>query len=99
MDSFTPVPTALVVAELERIVESKGFRASKSLIEFIKYVVEIALASEGDVFKENVIATAALGKSADFDTRLDPAVRILAGRLRKKLKQYYATEGRLDPVI
>jgi serine/threonine-protein kinase len=46
-----------------------------------------------------VIATEALGKSTDFDVRLDPAVRIIAGRVRRRLKQYYDTEGLSDPVI
>jgi hypothetical protein len=51
------------------------------------------------VLKESVIATEALGKSSDFDPRVDPAVRVVAGRLRKRLKEYYASDGRLDPVV
>jgi TolB-like protein len=34
-----------------------------------------------------------------FDSRLDPIVRIEAGRLRRALQHYYLTAGRADPVV
>jgi TolB-like protein/Tfp pilus assembly protein PilF len=38
------------------------------------------------------------GRPADFDPAIDPIVRIEATRLRDKLRDYYSTEGRNDPV-
>ena len=38
------------------------------------------------------------GKAADFDTGLDPIVRVDARRLRDKLREYYAFAPR-DPVV
>jgi len=52
----------------------------------------------GDTVKEYSIATEALGKRADFDPRLDPIVRIQAGKLRARLARYYETEGAADPI-
>jgi hypothetical protein len=41
----------------------------------------------------------ALGRDANFDPQTDPIVRVEAGRRRRALEQYYAGDGRDDPVI
>ncbi len=38
------------------------------------------------------------GRPPDFDAQTDPLVRVEAGRLRRRLIEYYAEEGRDDPV-
>jgi adenylate cyclase len=38
------------------------------------------------------------GRPPDFDAQSDPLVRVEAGRLRRRLTEYYADEGRNDPV-
>ena len=39
-----------------------------------------------------------LGRQPSFDPRLDPIVRVEAGRLRKKLEKYYENEGRAESI-
>ena len=48
--------------------------------------------------KEQVIAMELYGKGSAFNTAADPIVRVEAGRLRAKLREYYDTEGLGDPV-
>src|SRR5262249_46659523 len=49
--------------------------------------------------KEYVIATEVFGRDSSYDPRVDSVVRVQAGRLRSKLLEYYATEGKDDKVI
>ena len=62
-------------------------------------MVEETLAGRGDRIKAYTIATAALGRDDNFDPQIDPIVRVEAGRLRQALRQYYAAEGRHDPIV
>jgi serine/threonine-protein kinase len=59
--------------------------------------MESALAES--VPKEYVIATEALGRSTDFDPRTDPLVRVEVRRLRQKLLEYYAEDGRDSDLV
>jgi serine/threonine-protein kinase len=65
---------------------------------FLEFAVSMALEGRGDELKEYSIGLAAFDKPEDFDPRLDPIVRVEAGRLRTKLKEYYETEGRGDRI-
>ena len=58
-----------------------------------------SLAGAGNRIKAYTIATDALGRDARFDPQADPIVRVEAGRLRRTLEHYYATEGRGDPIV
>ena len=48
--------------------------------------------------KEYTIGIEAFDKSADYDPQLDPAVRVLASKLRRKLEDYYLKEGAANPL-
>jgi adenylate cyclase len=61
--------------------------------------VEKTLAGGAAEIKGYTVATQVLGRKADFDPNLDPIVRILAGRLRRGLEQYYRGQGKSEPVI
>jgi hypothetical protein len=66
---------------------------------FLIFIVDETLAGRGDRLKAYTIATDALGRDANFDPQTDPIVRVEAGRLRRALEQYYAHDGRDDPII
>ena len=66
---------------------------------FLKFVVEQTLAGEGERLKEYVIGVEVFDRDADYDPRLDAIVRVEAARLRTKLAEYYAGEGRSDAVV
>ncbi|TXH70202.1 MAG: hypothetical protein E6Q83_06660 [Thiothrix sp.] len=61
--------------------------------KFLAYIVEAKLAGELDLLTQPAIAVNALGQSHDFANLDNPLVRVHAGRLRKQLEEYYATEG------
>jgi Tol biopolymer transport system component len=91
--SATPreVPPSLVRAELERILASDVFSRSERLSAFLRFIVEETLRGQGHGLKEQVIAVELYGKGADFNTAVDPIVRVDARRLRDKLREYYAS--------
>ena len=79
--------------QLKRVLGSKTFRLAQSQQKFLKYTVEETLAGRGDLIKEYLIGTEALGRGEAFDPRLDPIVRTQARKLRARLALYYQTEG------
>jgi TolB-like protein len=85
--------------ELESILSSHGFVQSKRLTEFLRFVVERHLDGKDDELKETFIAVEVFGRKADYDPKLDSIVRTEAGRLRSKLIEYYAGEGRNNSVV
>jgi TolB-like protein/Flp pilus assembly protein TadD len=86
-----------VRAELARIAASPGFAKAERMRRFIDFVVDETLQGRADALKEYPIGVEVFGR-ADFDPRSDTIVRVEARRLRKKLDEYYAREGRLDVV-
>jgi Tol biopolymer transport system component len=87
-----------VRAQLTRILASEIFSRSDRLTAFLTFVVEQSLDGRGVELKEHVLAMEVYGKTADFDTGLDPIVRVDARRLRDKLREYYASAPH-DPII
>lgn len=84
--------------QLEKIVGSATFRSSPVLQRFLEHVVTKAIQGLSEEIKEYAIAVEVLGKSADFDPRLDTTVRAQAHRLREKLEEYYSSEGSDDEI-
>lgn len=88
-----------ICSELSKILSSSCFNASIRQAKFLEYVVEETLAGRFDRLKGYTIGVAVLDKGSDFDPEADPAVRIVAGRVRQALERYYKTEGKDDQVI
>ncbi|MBB6143567.1 hypothetical protein HNQ77_001516 [Silvibacterium bohemicum] len=82
-----------VLQQLDRITGSLHFRNSKRYPSFLRYIVYEALAGRAEVLKERTLGTCVLGRAADYDTNLDPVVRITAGEVRKRIAQYYQSPG------
>ena len=92
------VPAADVRLEIDKIARSEPFRRSRRLCRFLRLIVESRLARKGSGLKEYVIGVNAFDRPESYDPRLDPIVRVEAGRLRAKLREYYDTEGLADRV-
>jgi hypothetical protein len=91
--------TAEKEAQLERILHSRLLQGAENLRAFLRFVGERAIHQPDSQLKEYVIATEVLGRRSDYDPRVDSVVRVQAGRLRSKLLEYYATEGKDDKVL
>ncbi|HVJ30532.1 MAG TPA: hypothetical protein VNA66_09520 [Gammaproteobacteria bacterium] len=85
--------------QLDRLLASTGFANAGRMSRFLKFVVEKTLAGEGERLKEYVIGVEVFDRDASYDPRLDSIVRVEAARLRAKLAEYYAGDGRSDAVV
>jgi eukaryotic-like serine/threonine-protein kinase len=85
--------------QLERILASRGFVHSERPSRLLRFVVDQTLHGLGHQLKEYVLGVEVLGRGTSFDPKIDPIVRVEAGRLRTRLKDYYESEGRDDPVF
>ncbi len=79
-------------AELDAVLASDMFRRAPTLARILEYLCESQLRGETFI-KEYEIATQVMGRSSDFDPQQDGSVRVNLHHLRKKLKQFYETEG------
>jgi tetratricopeptide (TPR) repeat protein len=68
------------------------------LSRLLRYLVEETLAGRSAEINEYTIGLRIFNRSADFNPRVDPIVRVQAHYLRAKLAQYYAGAGAQDPV-
>lgn len=91
-------PAESVQAQLARILASSSFSRSERLSRFLRFVVEEKIAGRTRELKEYTIGTQVYDRSASFDPTTDTIVRVEARRLRVTLQNYYASEGRSDPV-
>lgn len=85
--------------ELHRILRSVLFANTQRPGQFLQFVVERTLAGKQEHIKEYLIGVEVFGRPATYDPKDDPVVRIEAGRLRKKLTEYYSGSGATDPLI
>ena len=85
--------------QVERILGSEKFARSKRLRSLLRFTVQQTLQGHADMLKEYVIGTEVLKKPETYDPRRDSLVRVLASRLRVKLKEYYSNGGSEDPLV
>src|SRR6266536_15127 len=93
------VPREPVELQVDRILASKGFVRAPSLSRLLRFAVDETLAGRGASLKEYRIGVEVFGRGESFDPRLDPVVRVQAGKLRLRLKEYYDTLGAQDPLL
>lgn len=84
--------------QLSRILASPQFALSDRRQRFLRYLLEETLAGHGPQLKGYTVGLEVFGKPPSFDPNIDPAVRIEAGRLRDKLREFYEGAGRDDPI-
>ena len=80
-------------AELEKILSSSAFLTADRMRRFLRLVVEETLGGRGDNLNELLLGMAVYDRDKKFDPRVDSIVRVDAGRLRAKLREFYASEG------
>jgi TolB-like protein len=79
--------------QLQAILDSRHFVTAVRARRFLTFIVEQTLARQTDGIKELVLGTEVFDRPKDFDPKTDTIVRVEAGRLRKRLEEYYADEG------
>jgi hypothetical protein len=97
----SPEPTVdagSIRQQLERILASPLFRNSKRYPSLLRYVVEQALDGHASEIKERTLGIEVFGRNPDYDTNVDPVVRISAAEIRKRIAQYYHDGGHENEV-
>lgn len=85
--------------EVERILGSSIFAQSNRLARFLRYTVDSVLAGNGAALKEYLIGTEVYDRKPPYHPDVDSIVRSEARRLRSKLRQYYESIGKDNPLF
>lgn len=83
----------VILAELEQILNHPTFKASKRCLSLLEYLIQHALSGDIESIKERTLGVEVFGRPADYDTNIDPIVRMTANEIRKRLAQYYHEPG------
>ena len=80
----------LIRRELDRILESSHFKTASRAPVLLRHIVECTITGRTDQLKERILGIEVFGRHPDYDTSLDPVVRVTASRIRQRLARYYA---------
>ena len=87
--------TQLIGSALDRVLHSKTFARSRSLQDFLTFIVTQSLEPNQNL-KEYRVGVDALKRGGAFDPAASSIVRVQAFRLRAKLADYYLHEGQAE---
>lgn len=87
----TPIATDEVRRFVKQLLASPSFAKAPRMCRLLNFLVEKKLAGQEHEINEYAIGLDVFGRDArQYDTTLDPSVRVQVGRLRSRLKAYYA---------
>lgn len=87
-----------IYQQLDRILSSPMFADAGRLQRFLTYIVEHTLSGAPERLKGYTLGVEVFDRPGDFDPAVDSIVRVEAGRLRAKLREYYDGPGAADPI-
>ncbi len=79
--------------ELRSVLNSGIFHRAPNLANLLTYICNKYFEGAAEQIKEYNIAVEALGRMVDFNPKRVSIVRVEAYRLRKRLREYYESEG------
>lgn len=98
-ESYETISEDAIRDELSRILESSIFVQSDRLGRFLQFTIDKTMAGEGEMLKEYLIGTEVYDRRpTSYRPSEDSIVRSEARRLRSKLKEYYESVGKNDPL-
>lgn len=84
---------------VERLAASPYFNRSTRLRDLLVYLTDRVLDDDVVEIHEQEVGHQVFGRAPDYDTGADNIVRVHASTLRKRLEQYFTTEGAAEPVV
>lgn len=96
VSSISEEDALLIQNQLERVLVSSYFKLAEQQKRFLRFIIEKSLEGQIKQLKQYTIAVEGLDFADNFDPDTNPVIRINAGRIRKKLEDYYASEGATD---
>ena len=98
MPTDARIDNGQVAEALRSVLSSRTFARSERLRSFLKFVVEMEQLGLAHRLKGYTIGIDVFSRDEGFDPGTDPLVRVQAGKLRRLLNQFYAEEGRNEPL-
>jgi hypothetical protein len=83
---------------VQRISSSAALKNSPRLLQLFHYLCDRALKAPGDFISEQQIGVEVFGREAGYNSDGDTIVRTQVSHLRKKLLQYFLSEGSEEPI-
>jgi hypothetical protein len=81
------------------VAASRCIGKSARLRALLTYLCERVLQGGADEIHEHEVGHAVFARPEQYDTGSDNIVRVHASMLRKRLDQYFSSEGRYEPVV
>ena len=94
-----PVSPEAIRLQVAKVTATPRFAGAPSLARLLRFVVEAAIEGRGANLKEYLVGVDVFDRGETFDPRIDPIVRVQAGKLRKRLQEYYTQEGSADEIV
>lgn len=88
-----------LLALLDRLVRSPQFLRAPRLQELLVYIGKQSIVEGRRELHEQEIGCSVFGRRSDYDTSHDNIVRVNATEMRKRLENYFATDGSDEPWI
>jgi len=82
-----------------RVASSSAFGKSNRLRELFLFLCRRELSDPNCAVREQEIGIEVFDRRPDYDTAQDAIVRVQVSQLRKRLDQYFASEGLEEPVV
>lgn len=86
-------------AYVAQLLATRQFASTGRRGQLLDYLVEHTLLGDADRISEYAIGLDVFQRPTSFDPRIESIVRTEVSRLRQRLKDYYAEEGRQDPIV
>jgi hypothetical protein len=82
-----------------RIAASRTLGRSRLLADFLLYIVDRHIRDRADEITEQQIGVLVFGRAEGYDANDDNIVRSYARNLRKRIDEYFATEGKEETLL
>lgn len=83
---------------VQRIVSNRHFSKAPQLRDILLYICQRGITDPAAVIKEHEIGCNVLGRKPDFNPYDDNIVRVQISHLRKKLEEYFTSDGKDEPI-
>jgi hypothetical protein len=83
---------------VQRISSSTALKNSPRLLQLFRYLCERALTAPGEFISEQQIGVEVFGREPGYNSDGDTIVRTQVSHLRKKLLQYFLSDGTEEPI-
>ena len=81
------------------LLQAASSSKAPQLQDILIYICQRALTDSAAIIKEYEIGCNALGRKPDFNPNEDNIVRVQISHLRRKMDEYFATDGKDEPLL